>query len=80
VAEPAGEGGAQPVAFGSCPFREVATAYPDLVCTLHRGITEGIVAAAAANVPGVHAAVTAFATLVDADPCRAELTVSAAEG
>ncbi|MHB1931025.1 MAG: helix-turn-helix transcriptional regulator [Acidimicrobiales bacterium] len=76
VAEEAG-GPSFEVAFTSCPFRELAAAYPDLVCTLHRGMTEGIVAAVSARTPGVRAAVTAFSTLVDADPCRAELSLAA---
>ncbi len=71
-----GTGPTREVAFTRCPFRELATAYPDLVCTLHRGMTEGIVAAAAERTPGVRAAVTAFGTLVDADPCRAELSLA----
>jgi predicted ArsR family transcriptional regulator len=70
------QGGATAVAFASCPFRELATAYPDLVCTLHRGVTEGIVAAVGRRHPGVSASVTAFSTLVDADPCRAEVAVA----
>ena len=32
------------MAFTHCPFRELAEAYPELVCNLHRGISEGIVA------------------------------------
>ncbi len=71
-----GTGPTREVAFTRCPFRELATAYPDLVCTLHRGMTEGIVAAAAERTPGARAAVTAFGTLVDADPCRAELSLA----
>ena len=34
------------MAFMHCPFRELAEAYPELVCNLHRGISEGIVAEA----------------------------------
>ena len=32
------------VDFLHCPFRELAEAYPELVCSLHRGIVEGVVA------------------------------------
>jgi predicted ArsR family transcriptional regulator len=72
-----GEGRGQfTVSFAHCPFREVAGLYPDVVCQLHRGITEGILAAAVAASPGVAARVETFASLVDADPCRAEMTVS----
>ena len=31
------------IAFLHCPFRELAEAYPELVCNLHRGISEGVV-------------------------------------
>jgi predicted ArsR family transcriptional regulator len=33
------------VAFAHCPFRELAEANPDLVCSLHRGLIEGFVEA-----------------------------------
>lgn len=72
----AGVSGAS-VVFTSCPFRELATSYPDLVCALHRGVTEGIVAAVAGRRPGVSASVVGFSTLVDADPCRAEVALRA---
>jgi predicted ArsR family transcriptional regulator len=52
------------VAFLRCPFRELAEAYPELVCNLHRGICEGIVDAVGRG------SVTDFATLYDRDPCR----------
>ena len=57
------------VAFTHCPFRELAEVFPDLVCHLHRGIVEGIVA----GVPNAEIAVGAFATLADRDPCHVEL-------
>ena len=31
------------IAFAHCPFRELAEAHPDLVCSLHRGMVEGFV-------------------------------------
>jgi len=31
------------IGFAHCPFRELAEAHPDLVCSLHRGIIEGFV-------------------------------------
>lgn len=77
VTDGAGDAGpTTAVTFTRCPFRELATAYPDLVCALHRGITEGILASAAERVAGMRAEVTAFGTLVDEDPCRAELTLA----
>jgi predicted ArsR family transcriptional regulator len=33
------------IAFAHCPFRELAEAHPDLVCSLHQGLVEGFVAA-----------------------------------
>jgi predicted ArsR family transcriptional regulator len=57
------------VAFASCPFREVATEFPALVCHLHRGIVEGIVA----GVPNAEIVVGHFATLEDRDPCHVDL-------
>ena len=62
------DGATATVAFTRCPFQELAEAYPDLVCHLHRGIVEGFVDAQGG------AEVTAFATLADRDPCRVELT------
>ena len=35
------DGAMTTVAFAHCPFRELAGAFPDLVCHLHRGIVEG---------------------------------------
>lgn len=61
-----GDGDSVTVAFARCPFRELATAFPDMVCQLHRGLTEGIVG-------GSELKVRSFATLVDEDPCRVEL-------
>jgi predicted ArsR family transcriptional regulator len=57
------------VAFAHCPFRELAEANPDLVCSLHRGLVEGFVE----QFDG--AEVVDFHTLVDRDPCRVELVV-----
>ena len=38
--EPVVEG--KKVCFTNCPFRELAEAYPDLNCSLHRGLSEGL--------------------------------------
>ena len=35
--------GAARIEFLHCPFRELAEAYPELVCNLHRGLCEGVV-------------------------------------
>jgi predicted ArsR family transcriptional regulator len=64
-------GGRVRVDFLHCPFRELAEAYPDLVCNLHRGIVEGFLDAA--GEPGM---VEAFNTLADRDPCNTTLRSS----
>ena len=62
------------VDFLHCPFRELAEAYPELVCSLHRGIVEGVVGKSArgGKLAGM---VEDFRTLIDRDPCN--VTVSA---
>ena len=37
------DGPAARIEFLHCPFRELAEAYPELVCNLHRGLCEGVV-------------------------------------
>ena len=63
------EGATATIAFTRCPFQELAQAYPDLVCHLHRGMVEGFVEVAAG------AELAAFHTLADRDPCRATLVL-----
>ena len=58
------------ISFAGCPFRELAVVYPDLVCQLHRGMTEALIDKAGATLEG-------FSTLVDPDPCRAEVSMNA---
>jgi predicted ArsR family transcriptional regulator len=70
-----GDDGPVTISFTRCPFRELAALYPDVVCELHRGLTEGIVASVTASRPGTVSRVESFASLVDADPCRVELSV-----
>jgi predicted ArsR family transcriptional regulator len=57
------------MAFMRCPFRELAEAYPELVCNLHRGLAEGIVGEVGGGT------VEDFATLYDRDPCRVTVSV-----
>jgi predicted ArsR family transcriptional regulator len=65
VESPAGgEGPRVRVDFLHCPFRELAEAYPELVCNLHRGIVEGVVTASGRGM------VEDFRTLGDRDPCN----------
>ncbi|HVA72955.1 MAG TPA: helix-turn-helix domain-containing protein [Acidimicrobiales bacterium] len=70
--DPPGDGDEQRVAvsFSRCPFRELAVLYPDLVCELHRGLSEGIAS-------GAEVRLESFSSLVDQDPCRAEVTLGA---
>jgi len=62
-ADGAAEGGTR-IEFLHCPFRELAEAYPELVCNLHRGLCEGVVD----QVGGGN--VAEFATLYDPEPCH----------
>jgi predicted ArsR family transcriptional regulator len=56
------------VAFAHCPYRELAEAFPELVCHIHRGMVEGFVQQWGG------AQVVRFGTLVDRDPCQVSLT------
>jgi predicted ArsR family transcriptional regulator len=55
------------IAFTRCPFRELAEANPDLVCSLHRGLVEGFVDARGDG------AVLGFHDLADRTPCQVEI-------
>jgi predicted ArsR family transcriptional regulator len=61
-----GDSGAT-LAFAHCPFRALAEAHPDLVCSLHRGLVEGLVEGFAG------ASVERFHPLVDRSPCRVQV-------
>jgi predicted ArsR family transcriptional regulator len=65
------DGSTTTIAFTHCPFAELATAFPEVVCHIHRGIVEGMVD----ELGGVDVAVERFATLADRDPCRVDLAV-----
>lgn len=66
--------GATRIEFLHCPFRELAEAYPELVCSLHRGIVEGVVGKAARTRQPA-GMVEDFRTLVDRDPCNVTVSV-----
>ncbi|HWG75089.1 MAG TPA: helix-turn-helix domain-containing protein [Acidimicrobiales bacterium] len=70
------EGDLATVAFSRCPFRELAAAFPDVVCQLHRGLTEGILERVGAG-EGTRRSVEvrSFGTLVDEEPCQVTLSV-----
>jgi predicted ArsR family transcriptional regulator len=61
--------GAARIEFLHCPFRELAEAYPELVCNLHRGLCEGVVDQVGGG------SVEEFATLYDPEPCHVTVSV-----
>jgi predicted ArsR family transcriptional regulator len=63
------DGNTAVIGFTHCPFRELAEAHPDLVCSLHRGLVEGFVEAMG------DADVDDFHPLVHRLPCQ--VTISA---
>jgi len=62
-----GRSSASTMAFGHCPFRELAEERPDLVCALHSGLVAGLVDEVG------DCAVRAFYPLVEREPCRVDL-------
>jgi predicted ArsR family transcriptional regulator len=56
------------VGFAHCPFRELAEAHPDLVCSLHRGMVEGFVETMG------DAEVDDFHPLVHRQPCQVSIS------
>jgi len=66
------DGGAV-MAFAHCPFRALAEQHPDLVCSLHCGMVEGVLD----EIGG--ATVSEFHSLVDRTPCQVELAFATAE-
>jgi predicted ArsR family transcriptional regulator len=64
------EGDAGPtVAFTHCPFAELAEAYPEVVCHLHRGLVEGIASAFS------DCEIGEFRTCIHRTPCQVDLVV-----
>jgi predicted ArsR family transcriptional regulator len=57
------------IEFLHCPFRELAEAYPELVCNLHRGLCEGVVDEVGGG------SIATFATLYDPEPCHVSVAV-----
>ncbi len=74
--EIAGDEETATIAFAHCPFRELAEANPDLVCSLHRGLVEGFVEAVGTG----DVEVADFHTLVDRTPCQVELVGGGPDG
>ena len=59
------------LAFGHCPFRDLAETDPALVCGLHQGLVEGLVEGTGTG------ARCRFRTLTDRDPCQVDVLVGA---
>jgi predicted ArsR family transcriptional regulator len=55
------------IGFTRCPFEELARDNPELVCSLHRGLIEGFVAARRGGT------VEAFHDIADRTPCQVEI-------
>lgn len=62
------EEGCCTIAFANCPFADLAAENPELVCSLHRGLVEGTVAAVGG------AEVTDFHDRVHRQPCLTQVT------
>lgn len=60
------------IAFAHCPFRDLAEQRPDLLCSLHRGLVEGVVDAIGGG------EVVGFGSLVDRSPCQVEIRLRGA--
>ena len=61
------------VAFAHCPFRELATEHPQLVCAFHGGLVEGFVEAWSG------CGVERFHALVDRSPCQVDLVLACSD-
>jgi predicted ArsR family transcriptional regulator len=70
----AADGRSARIEFLHCPFRELAEAYPELVCNLHRGLCEGVGGAVGGGT------VDDFGTLYDAEPCHVTVGLVAPVG
>jgi predicted ArsR family transcriptional regulator len=68
--EDVGADGTARIDFLHCPFRELAEAYPELVCNLHRGLCEGVVGETGEG------SVVGFSTLYEPDPCHVVVAVT----
>jgi predicted ArsR family transcriptional regulator len=64
------DGDGTKVSFLQCPFRDLAEAYPELVCNLHRGICSGVLEASGGTGKGSGGSMEHFSTLYDPDPCH----------
>jgi hypothetical protein len=67
LTDDADDGVTASVAFAHCPFRDMAEQRPDLLCSLHRGLIEGVVDAVGGG------EVVEFGSLVDRAPCQVQI-------
>jgi len=67
-AETSTDGSSAVIGFAHCPFRELAEAFPHLVCSLHRGMMEGFVTAMG------DADLDEFHSLEHREPCQLTLS------
>ncbi len=68
VSDVDGDDDAAIVAFANCPFSELASEHPDLVCGLHRGLVAGFVESMADT------EVREFCSVTSRTPCRVTLS------
>ncbi|MEO6651448.1 MAG: helix-turn-helix domain-containing protein [Ilumatobacteraceae bacterium] len=71
VTDDAGDPDAAVIAFANCPFGDLATTHPDLVCSLHHGLIAGMVAGMGDT------EVREFCSVVDRTPCQVTVSASA---
>lgn len=69
-----GSSGQVRVDFLHCPFRELAEAYPKLVCSLHQGLCAGVVDEVGGG------SVSDFGALYDNEPCHVTVKLTSASG
>jgi len=70
------EAGCTTVAFGHCPFADLAEDQHQVVCSLHRGMLEGFVDEVSGASPDSGAVVTEFYDIGARTPCLAELAAT----
>ncbi|MGI9578503.1 MAG: helix-turn-helix transcriptional regulator, partial [Microthrixaceae bacterium] len=73
------EGSSTTVAFGHCPFAELAQDQPQVVCALHRGMLEGFceeVSETSGGPAAGSADVASFSDIGARTPCRVELATA----
>lgn len=67
--------GSVTVAFAHCPYGELARRHPNIVCSLHCGMVEGLVESFSGR-SSPEVSVVEFHSVVDRTPCQVELVTS----